>query len=61
MNELAFRIAVDEPEPAKFTQAGTYDYYAHERTWGMVMDYSECVYVVRITSLPDFEHNFKLH
>lgn len=26
-------------------QAGEYDYYAHEVTWGMVMDYDEYVFL----------------
>lgn len=34
-SELAFRIAVDEPEPCQRIQAERYDYYAHEVTWGM--------------------------
>ncbi|KAL5532593.1 hypothetical protein ACEPAF_4367 [Sanghuangporus sanghuang] len=38
-SELAFRIAVDEPEIATRIQADTYDYYAHYKTWGMVMAY----------------------
>ncbi|KAL5529747.1 hypothetical protein ACEPAG_5732 [Sanghuangporus baumii] len=40
-SELAFRIAVDEPEIATGIQADTYDYYAHYKTWGMVMAYDE--------------------
>lgn len=44
-SELAFRIAVDEPEPAKGMQAAEYDYHAHEVTWGMVMDYNEYVFL----------------
>lgn len=40
-SELAFRIAVDEPEIAKEIQGETYDYHAHYKTWGMVMAYDE--------------------
>ncbi|EJD02430.1 uncharacterized protein FOMMEDRAFT_29447 [Fomitiporia mediterranea MF3/22] len=40
-SELAFRIAVDEPEPATKIQADTYDYHAHYKTWGMIMDYDD--------------------
>ena len=42
-SELAFRIAVEEPEPATKIQADTYDYYAHYKTWGMEMDYDKYV------------------
>ena len=42
-SELAFRIAVDEPEIATQIQADTYDYEAHYKTWGMVMAYDEYV------------------
>lgn len=42
-SELAFRIAVDEPEIATGIQADTYDYYAHYKTWGMIMAYDEYV------------------
>ena len=39
-SELAFRIAVDNPEPAKEMQAESqYDYHAHLKTWGMYMDF----------------------
>lgn len=41
-SELAFRIAVDNPERAKQDQADSdYDHHAHLKTWGMVMDYGK--------------------
>lgn len=40
-NELSFRIAVDEPSPAKERQAFSYDVVAHYKTWGM--GYYGCV------------------
>lgn len=41
-SELAFRIAVAEPDTSSM-QAGPYDYYAHEATWGMIMAYDKFV------------------
>ena len=38
-SQLAFRIAVDEPEITQTIQAETYDYYAHSKTWGMEAEY----------------------
>ncbi|KAI5121387.1 hypothetical protein M0805_001200 [Coniferiporia weirii] len=41
-SDLAFRIAVDDPHRATQGQAESdYDYYAHYKTWGMVMDYQD--------------------
>lgn len=34
-SELAFRIAVDEPEIGRTAETDSYDYHAHEMTWGM--------------------------
>ena len=47
-SSIGFRIAVEEPETSMQMQAEQYDYTAHMKTWGMNMDYTECV--LRVTS-----------